>query len=308
MMRDEPGAKGKGHALRWAMDRILFEANAPEAIVVIDADSIVHQDFLRELELEFVAGSDLVQGNDQLLVEPESPSSAQEAAALLLRNGVRFAGRAALGIPAALCGNGMLLSRRVLQRHPWSAFTAAEDSEYSMTLRVAGIRTTFAQRARVYAAATSSEAGAYTQGVRWDAGRYYLIRLWLGPLLSAALIRRRWGLLPEAIDLAVLPFGVLTVTTVVGVSVSLVSALANLVAPVAILPWAIAILALPLYVIVGLAAARAPSSFYRALLLMTPVFALRKLKIYVRLLKGFEITEWIRTARPAESRGGQARP
>ncbi len=301
LVRNQPAVRGKGQALAWAIERIFSEATIPDAIVVVDADAIADPAFLQALEAEFSAGHDLVQANDLILAEPGSPRASLEAAALLLRNGVRFAGRAMLGLPATLCGNGMLLSRRVLARHPWAAFTATEDGEYAITLRMAGVKTAYAKEARVYAAATSGEAGAHTQGVRWEAGRFHLLRLWLPRMVFAAIVRRRWDLLADALDMAVPPFSILTMLALAGLGVSLLLMVAGIVAPVAVIPWAMAAVLLPSYLVVGLRAADAPASYYRALLVLAPRFAVRKLKIYARLLNGFEVTQWVRTSRPAES-------
>jgi cellulose synthase/poly-beta-1,6-N-acetylglucosamine synthase-like glycosyltransferase len=301
MVRHVPAIRGKGHALRWAMDRILTDTQPPDAVVVVDADSIVDPDFLRELVGPFAAGHEVVQANDLLLVEPGVGRAALDAAALQLRNGVRLAGRAALGLPAILCGNGMLLSSEILRRYPWSAFTATEDGEYSLSLRAAGVMVGFAPRARIYAEPTSNEAGATTQGMRWEAGRFYLIRRWLPRTIAAVVVERRWDLVGEVVDLAMPPFGMLLLATFTGFTASLVLAVAHVILPLALIPWALALVVLPVYVVIGLGAARAPASFYGSLLLLGPLFVARKLRIYRRLLKGYEMTQWVRTARPAES-------
>ena len=72
----------------------------------------------------------------------------------------------------------------------------------------------------------------------------------------------------------------------------------------AVVPWVVALVSLPLYIVLGLTGAHAPASFYRALLL-APVFLARKLRIYARLLGGHD-GAWVRTERPAESRDGDA--
>jgi cellulose synthase/poly-beta-1,6-N-acetylglucosamine synthase-like glycosyltransferase len=301
MVRDVPAIRGKGHALRWAMDRILASAQPPDGVVVVDADSIVDPDFLRELAGPFAAGHEVVQANDLLLVQPRVGRAALDAAALQLRNGVRLAGRAALGLPAILCGNGMLLSSGILRRYPWSAFTATEDGEYSLSLRAAGVMVGFAQRARIYAEPTSNEAGATTQGMRWEAGRFYLMRRWLPRTVAAIIVERRWDLVGEVVDRAMPPFSMLLLATLAGFTASLVLAIAHVILPLAVIPWALALVVLPVYVVIGLSAARAPASFYVSLFLLGPLFVTRKLRIYRRLLKGYEMTRWVRTARPAES-------
>lgn len=303
LVRDDPTRRGKGQALRWAVGHVFSQAVMPDAMVVVDADAIADPDFLKELEAEFAAGNEVVQGNDLVLIEASALRTSLEAAALLLRNGVRFAGRAALGLPATLCGNGMLIGRRVLQWHPWDAFTATEDNEYAISLRMAGVRTAFARRARVYAAGTAGEAGAHTQGVRWEAGRFHLLRLWFGRMLAAAIIGRRIDLFADLVDLVVPPFSILAVTAIAGTALTLLLAMVGVASPAALIPWLVALIALPTYVVIGLLTAHAPASCYRALIVLAPRFALRKLRIYARLIKGFEMTQWVRTARPAESEG-----
>jgi len=300
MVRVQPDSPGKGQALRWAMDRVLKEASPPDAIVVVDADSMVEVHFLAELEAHLQVGSQLVQADDLVLPEPQSLRSVLEATALLLRNRVRFAGRAVLKLPASLCGNGMLLSRKVLEQHPWNAFTVTEDGEYSIALRYAGVKTTFAQNARVHAAPTSGEVGAYTQGLRWEAGRFALLRRWFRPLLSAIVLHGRVNLIDLLVDLAVPPLGMLATVATAGTIVGAGLVAAGLIAPWAVLPWALATIGLPIYVIVGLRGTRAPRAFYRALLL-APLFMARKVRIYAALLRGAGgVQTWTRTQRPAE--------
>jgi glycosyltransferase involved in cell wall biosynthesis len=46
MVRKDENARGKGRALRWAMDRLLAESDPPDAVVVVDADSVADPDLL----------------------------------------------------------------------------------------------------------------------------------------------------------------------------------------------------------------------------------------------------------------------
>src|SRR5207253_616399 len=79
-----------------------------------------------------------------------------------------------------------------LENHPWDAFTVTEDSEYSVTVRRAGVGIAFAQNARVLAASTSGGRGAYSQGLRWEAGRFQMLRRWWRPLLRTTIAERRF--------------------------------------------------------------------------------------------------------------------
>lgn len=309
LVRRDPTRRGKGHALRWGMDRLLAGAAPPDAVVVVDADAIADPDFLRELEAVFAAGHPAVQADDVLDVEAHSrPREHLEAAALLLRNRVRFSGRAALGLSASLCGNGMLLARPVLERHPWEAFSAAEDGEYSLSLLEAGIATSFALRARVMAAPTAGTQGARTQSLRWDGGRLALSRAWTARLLRAGLRRRDRQLLGAALDLVVPPLGALVMAALGGTAVAAVLVVSGLVAVWAALPWLVAFTALPSYLVVGLLSSHAPTRTYLAFL-RAPWFVARKLVVYARIVGGSSDPQWVRTERPGEAQvAGSGRP
>jgi cellulose synthase/poly-beta-1,6-N-acetylglucosamine synthase-like glycosyltransferase len=296
MVRTEPEAPGKGRALRWAMDRILAEPSPPDALVIVDADSVADVDLLTRLEGELRRGHEVVQG--ECVVRPESGSRREslQAAAVALRLDVRFSGRAVLQMPAVLAGNGMLFSRRILTVQPWGAFTSVEDAEYGMALRLNGVKTAYARGARVYTPPATTETGAYTQSLRWDGGRFVLIRTWLRPMLVTMLGRGDWSLADTIIDLALPPLGMLAFATILGTVVSVLFVRGGLI-PVWIgVLWASSAIGLAAGVVLGLVSARAPGSAYLALLL-APQFLVLKLRIYTRLLRGFDPYRWVRTER-----------
>ncbi len=300
MVRVEPGTTGKGHALRWAMDRILAAPMPPDAVVVVDADSSADPDLLWELVTEQVAGAEVVQGDYLVSDEERSPHSELVGLGFLLFHRVRLGGRKALGLPANLVGNGMLFSRSVIERQPWSAFTGAEDLEYSIHLRLAGIRPIFAPAARIYAPVPGQTAAASSQRLRWESGRFLMVRRWLARLVAEAWRRRDWGLLDAAVDLAVPPLGLLLVGVVSGLAAAAALAAMGLIPVTAVLVWVVAVVALVGFVVVGFRAAGAPASSYLSLLRLAPVYLLRKIAIYVKILRGEGLGTWVRTQRPGE--------
>jgi hypothetical protein len=288
------------------MDHAVTLPWEPDAVVVEDADSTADPELLVRLERELTAGHAVVQA--ECVVQADAASSRQqlERVAVALRLDLRFAGRAALGMPALLSGNGMLFSRNILEQFPWSAFSAVEDAEYALRLRLSGVKTRYARGARVYAPATSSERGATTQGVRWEGGRFALIRTWLRPMADRVLRRRDWSLLDMLVDLAAPPLGMLGAAALAGTGVVAVLVVVGVVAPWALLPWAAATAGIAVYVLIGMALSGAPASAYVALL-STPRFVARKLRIYRRLLGGFDPNLWVRTERPHEHQAREVR-
>jgi 1,2-diacylglycerol 3-beta-glucosyltransferase len=300
IVRVQPDARGKGQALRYAMDIVMGAAERPDALVVVDADSIADPLLLAGLEGQLAAGHAVVQGDYTVIIDPNSPRSAMLAAGFLLFHRVRFGGRARLGMPANLVGNGMLFGRSVLEAHPWNAFTGVEDLEYSMRLRLAGIRPRFAATAMVAGPGPATRAGVDRQRVRWEGGRFNVVRTWLWRLVAGAITRRDPRLLDAAIDLATPPLGLLCLATGAGMLLATAAVLAHLAPSWALTPWAIAVIALPAYVVIGLRAAGAPAAVWRVLF-GAPKFLGWKLVTYIRLMRGFDSARWDRSDR----QGGQ---
>ena len=304
MVREQPDARGKGQALRWAMDRVLAGPNRPDAVVVVDADSIADGNLLSALEYELAAGHRVVQADYTVIIDPASPRSAMIAAGFLLFHRVRFSGRARLGMAANLVGNGMLFERSVLEAHPWDAFTGVEDLEYSIRLRLAGIGPRFAPAAHVSGPGPSTSAGVDRQRLRWEGGRFNVVATRLWNLVTTAIAARDPQLLDAALDLATPPLGLLCMTTAAGAL--LVAAVVGFhLAPAwALAPWAVALVAIPAYVVIGLRAAGAPAAVWRVVL-GAPLFLVWKLSTYVRLLHGFDSTRWDRSDRYSTHREGR---
>jgi 1,2-diacylglycerol 3-beta-glucosyltransferase len=301
MVRNEPDLRGKGRALRWAMDRLLAEPNPVDGIAVVDADSIAGPGLLRGLEAAMAAGAEAVQGEYLVLDDGSGSAIPLRQAAFLLFHRTRFRGRAALGLPCSLVGNGMLFRRTLLERIPWNAFTGTEDLEYSINLRLAGVRPRFAPRAMVFAPAPGLGGAAATQRMRWEGGRLHVVRARLPRLLGVAVLRGRWSLLDTAIDLAIPPLGLLVLLNLIGGGVSLAIGIAGAVPLWTVGIWAASSLLLVAYVVIGLRAARAPASAYRALL-SAPRFLVAKVGTYLRMARGgLGADRWERTERPAET-------
>jgi len=305
LVRKDPGARGKGQALRWAMDQIVERPDAPDAVVVVDADSVADTHLLRGLAARLEAGAEVVQGEYLALTEDDSPASALRAAALLLFHRVRFSGRAALGMPCNLVGNGMLFSRRLLRDHPWSAFTSAEDLEYSIDLRLAGFRPVYAPEAGLRAPLPARGRAVSIQQLRWEGGRFHVVKTRLPKLVTAIVVAGRLDLLDAAIDLAVPPLGLLALTAVGGTAVAGLLAASGAVPAWVVVPWLIGSLSIPAFVLLGLASAGATAGTYRSLG-SAPRFVARSLLTRARLLGGLRATTWQRTERPSDAASTRA--
>ncbi|MGB7963879.1 MAG: glycosyltransferase family 2 protein [Propionicimonas sp.] len=295
--RIDPDNRGKGHALRWAMDQLLASDPQVGAFVVVDADSITDPGLLRALASSAESGAQVVQADYSALVDGTDDRAQLKAAAFLLFHRVRFTGKAGLGLPCSLVGNGMLFTSSLVQDHPWSAFSEVEDLEYSVQLRLAGVGPAFAPEARLEAPVSPTGDAAEVQRRRWEGGRLRIARKYLPALIRVMASQRRLDLWDAAADLAVPPLGVLGSGIVLGTGSALLLTAGGLVPSVALLPWGFATIALPVHVVGGLLAADAPPSMVAALR-SAPDLVLAELLIRARLLGGADEGErWVRTPR-----------
>jgi cellulose synthase/poly-beta-1,6-N-acetylglucosamine synthase-like glycosyltransferase len=281
---------GKGYALDWLWRRLEERPDASDAVIVVDADSVVSPNFLRVMDARLAQGERAIQGYYAVRRPAQAWTAALRAVALALRHYVRPLGRMGVGASAGLMGNGMAFSRALCREHRWSA-ALTEDIEYHLALILAGERVSFAPDAVVLSEMPASLRAATTQNVRWEAGRREMLRRFGGRLIGEALRRRSFVLADAAIDLLAPPVSIVS-AAVLGCLIAAVVAGSPVAAGLALAAGAL----LAFHVFGGLILVRAPAALYRALL-FTPLLVVWKLALYARLLLGLGPLRWVRTER-----------
>jgi cellulose synthase/poly-beta-1,6-N-acetylglucosamine synthase-like glycosyltransferase len=186
--------KSKGYAIEYFIASLTRsgEFESLDALVIIDADTIIDPDLLRYFDSEIRAGRDWIQCYYTVANPDQSSRTRLMNYAFSLHNGVMPFGLNALGASASFKGNGMCLSTRGLRRMPWRSYGLVEDIEYSWTLRLAGEKIKFQPRVSVYGAMVrSSGEAAANQRRRWEYGRNEVRKKFLRPFLRAKGISRR---------------------------------------------------------------------------------------------------------------------
>ena len=296
--------KGKGYALQFALQNI-WDANTPhDAIVILDADSIISRNFLKVMSTRLARGERVIQAYYAVRDPDQSWGVSLRYAALAVLHYLRPQGRMVLGGSAGLKGNGMVFAAEVLRQHPWSA-SLTEDIEYHMNLILSGERVTFAPDAVVWAEMPGSLRDSHTQNVRWERGRLEMIKQYVPQLMSKSIEQRNFVLFDAAMEQLIPPFSVLAGASVASLAASLLlskkpqSAFCIL-HPASLHPASkfagLTLLGQIVYLITGLALVRAPRKVWLALV-YAPVFIVWKLWLYVRVALGLDKQGWVRTKR-----------
>lgn len=300
MIRNDPAMPGKGRALRWAIDALFALPDPPDGIVIVDADSVADPDLIADLAGELAHGFDAVQADYTVLDDARSgPGDRLRALAILLFNRTRNLGRASAGLPASLLGNGMMLSRRLLTAHPWGAFSPVEDLEFAVQCRLMGIAPRFLAQSGVRGPIPLGYRAAVGQRLRWEGGRFYVLRRYGRPLVARMVGHPDLATLDGLFDLLIPPLSILVLLTGAGILASLVAAVFDLAGPAAVVIWAACVPLAVLHVLVGLKAAGASRKSYLALAAL-PAFLFWKVRIYLHLVRGFDPNVWQRSVRNEE--------
>jgi 1,2-diacylglycerol 3-beta-glucosyltransferase len=297
IVRNDRQLQGKGHALTFAFDYCLARDFA-DAVVVIDADTVVSRNLLSAFATHFERGATALQAEYGVRNPQASWRTRLMTIALSAFHGVRSISRDRLGLSCGLRGNGMAFSRTVLQAHPYRGVSIVEDVEYGLQLGYAGIRVQYVHEAAVFGNMVASERASRSQRRRWEHGRRALVTPYVPRLLQEAWCRRSLLLLDLAVDLLVPPVAQLAAVIAVGVGVCAGLALMIGGISAALYVWVGACCGLMLYVGRGW---RLSNVGVQGLfdLLWAPAYVIWKLTLSLKDDGRLRAGEWIRTAREA---------
>ena len=196
------GPGGKGAAMSWAMQALRKEGVLFDALVIVDADCIADSRLLEAFDDALEKRYEVQQGYNYLSNPWETPFTRVIAVTSVLRNFLFYGGKEAIGCSAMLSGTGMCLSRSVVDQHGWSAFSVAEDWEFSVSLLLNDVLIHFNPLARVFARESKGLKQASRQRLRWATGKYAVMTNGARRLLLQGLSRGKANLIDGALTLA----------------------------------------------------------------------------------------------------------
>jgi cellulose synthase/poly-beta-1,6-N-acetylglucosamine synthase-like glycosyltransferase len=247
-----------------------------DAVVMLDADSVIEPGFFDACERAMAAGAAAVQARSE---SRRGHGLAAEAslAAFALQGITMPRGRDRLGVSVRLRGTGMAIRRDLALTHRFGA-PASEDLFFTLDLLVNGARCAHVESARLNSDGAPSWEEFGGQKVRYEAGRLAAARTYIGPLLRRAFTKRDGACLEAAWFLGTLPFALGVLSAAAGAALA---ALAGSVVVAAVLGAALAGLVVAL--VIGLVQAGAGLRTWLALL-AAPWYVTWKAVVQVRAL------------------------
>ncbi|MGE3426693.1 MAG: glycosyltransferase family 2 protein [Hyphomicrobiaceae bacterium] len=207
--RLDPHRRGKGYALGFAVRHLA--ANAPEVVIILDADCIPEAGTIEHLVAECHRLQRPLQARYDLFPPGRTagPLARVGAFAWRVKNVVRPMGLANLGLPCLLMGTGMAF--------PWSAIVKieletghlVEDMVFGLELTAKGLPPLFLPEASVRSALPPSVEGQTSQRTRWETGHLRVIAELLPRFFVEAMRRGNAQLFAVALEAAIPPLAFL---------------------------------------------------------------------------------------------------
>lgn len=168
--RFDKDRRGKGYALEWMFNKIFEMEKKYDAIVVLDADNIVSQNFLIEMNVKLNNGYKVVQG----YIDSKNPNdnwlTLSYSIAFWSNNRLFQLCRDNLGLSCQLSGTGFCLDIETLKKIGWGATCLTEDLEFTCKLAMNDMRVTSAYKAIVYDEKPLTLKQSWNQRKRWMQG------------------------------------------------------------------------------------------------------------------------------------------
>jgi cellulose synthase/poly-beta-1,6-N-acetylglucosamine synthase-like glycosyltransferase len=293
------GRPGKGSAIAYAVDYLRQVGHSFDALVIVDADTVVDRSCFAAFDEALRSGCEVQQGYNTLSNPWESSFTRIIAVTSVLRNRFFYNGKERLGVSSMLSGTGMCFSRRIIETYGWTALSVGEDWECSVSLLLNGEKIHFNAGARVMARESSRFAQAGPQRLRWASGRHGVAVASAMKLFKAGIRQRRPELWDAAFTIVAPPYSVQATLAFLCLVASWLLSAGG--ASSLLFPWSVVLTGLLAgYFAVGLAATEAP---LRALLgiIVIPVFLPWRTAIEILGLIGYGRRRWVRTSRVYEA-------
>lgn len=163
-------AMGKGHTLRYGIERINLKQY--EAVVVVDADCILHKEVLTTFNKYLQSGFLILQAASAPANASQSWFTRLSDISHAVSNEIILKGKKRLGLSIPLMGTGMCFSADILKQYGWNAFSIGEDWEYYCHLLSDNQKIFFAGEAKVFHEESHNLKQATSQRIRWSSGKF----------------------------------------------------------------------------------------------------------------------------------------
>lgn len=166
--------RGKPHAIAKFVQTGIWQNY--DYVAFIDADNIVHPDYLTEMNSQLVANPHYtaIQGYLGIKNVASSITASGYAAVYFITNRAVQYAKHLLGWNAAIGGTGFVLATDYILVHGWNPRSYTEDFELQVELSIQGKMSGWNHFAKVYDEKPNSLIASHNQRTRWAQGHWFV--------------------------------------------------------------------------------------------------------------------------------------
>jgi cellulose synthase/poly-beta-1,6-N-acetylglucosamine synthase-like glycosyltransferase len=199
LTRKDPSNIGKGFAISWALKQVALVKY--DAILIVDADNVVDEYILEELNQSVNRGELAIQCYNTVGNRDDSWFTQLLFVSRTIGNLLYHHAKYKLRLSSYLMGNGICFQSDLLREKGWTAFSAGEDWEFYAQLIDSRIKVGFAKEAKVFHQESKSLNQATSQRLRWSSGKFKIFRTHGLNLFVKGFRNRDWFTLDASLPL-----------------------------------------------------------------------------------------------------------
>ncbi|MCL2323600.1 MAG: glycosyltransferase [Oscillospiraceae bacterium] len=161
---------GKGYALEWAFKKLDDMNEDYDAVVIVDADNLLHRNFLKEMNESLNEGFDVVQCFADSKNPYDSYMTAWYSISAWMQNRIFQLSRYNLHLSNQLTGFGFAMKKEILKRIGWRTTSLVEDLEFTCKLVLNNYKVGYSHNAIIYDEKPITMKDSVAQRKRWMQG------------------------------------------------------------------------------------------------------------------------------------------
>ena len=177
--------KTKGYALNWFLKQKIDENANYDAFCIFDADNIVDENFIKNMNKKLCQGEEVVQGYRDIKNPTDSWITAGYAIFYWTMNRFYHLARYNLGLSPLINGTGFMVKFDLVKPTGWDTKTLTEDIEFSLKTIISGKKLGWATDAIVYDEQPVGFKQSWSQRSRWTVGHIQCLKEYTLPLSAA---------------------------------------------------------------------------------------------------------------------------
>ncbi len=180
--------KGKGYALDEALQEIFSKPYDYEAFFVFDADNILDEHYIEEMNKTYDAGYEMALGYRNSKNWNDNWVSACSGVLFSIFSTFHNRPRSRLGMGVQICGTGYYIDAKVLQNlGGWKFLTLTEDHEITLYAALNNLKSSYNESAKFYDEQPTSFKQSWLQRLRWCKGYQQVNKIYGPKLIKASL-------------------------------------------------------------------------------------------------------------------------